>query len=97
VVLISSTSSGIGNAAVHLLADRGYRVFGTSRDPSQCSVIPGVELLGLDVRDPDSVKRCVNDVLSRAGRIDVLINNAGYALTGGQRSPAGLASFGITR
>lgn len=83
VVLISGVSSGIGNAIARLFADRGYRVFGSSRDPGRCSPISGVEMLTLDVRDPDSVRRCVSDVLSQAGNIDVLINNAGYALMGG--------------
>lgn len=83
VVLISGVSSGIGNAIAHQLADCGYGVFGTSRDPGRRPPIPGVEMLSLDVRDPDSVQRCVGEVLSRAGKIDVLVNNAGYALMGG--------------
>jgi short-subunit dehydrogenase len=82
VVLISGISSGIGNAIGHLFEKKGYRVYGTSRYASSAPKIPGIEMLSLDVRVPHSVQSCVNEVLSRAGKIDVLINNAGYALMG---------------
>lgn len=65
-----------------LLAQRGYRVFGTSRRPAQSPPVPGVELLELDVRSDESVRTCVAAVLERAGRLDVLVNNAGYELAG---------------
>lgn len=74
-VLITGASSGIGQATARLLAGAGFRVFGTSRrrHPDEA----GVEMLELDVRSDESVARCVAEVLARAGRIDVLINNAG--------------------
>jgi short-subunit dehydrogenase len=81
-VLISGASSGIGAAIATLLVERGYRVFGTSRDPGKSAQILGVEMIALDIRDQDSVQRCVGTVLDRAGSIDMLINNAGYALVG---------------
>lgn len=75
-LLITGASSGIGRATALRLAQRGWRVFGTSRNPARADV-PGVEMLALDVSDPASIRACVDEVLRRAGRIDVLINNAG--------------------
>ena len=82
VVLITGASSGIGRATAELLAGRGHRVFGGVRGPATTRPLAGVELAPLDVRDQASVKACVEEVLSRAGRIDVLINNAGVNLVG---------------
>jgi NAD(P)-dependent dehydrogenase (short-subunit alcohol dehydrogenase family) len=82
-VLITGAASGIGEAIARALAGREYRVFGTSRRPDSVERRPGIEMLALDVRDPDSVRRCIQEVIERAGAIDVLINNAGYALMGG--------------
>ena len=82
IVLITGASSGIGKAVARRLAGGEYVVFGTSRDPSGSGEIPGVKLLPLDVRSDNSVSACVQAVLDQAGGLDVLINNAGYALTG---------------
>ena len=82
VVLITGASSGIGRATAELLVGRGHRVFGGVRGPATTRPLAGVELVPLDVRDQASVKACVEEVLSRAGRIDVLINNAGVNLVG---------------
>ncbi|MFL6623812.1 MAG: oxidoreductase [Sulfurifustis sp.] len=81
-VFISGASSGIGQATAHLLAQRGYRVFGTSRRPFDRPPGAGIETMALDVRSDASVAECVAAVLARTGRIDVLINNAGYELGG---------------
>lgn len=75
VALVTGASSGIGGATAQLLAASGFRVFGTSR--AQHPDADGVEMLKLDVTSDDSVKRCVEEVLTRAGHIDVLVNNAG--------------------
>ena len=53
VVLVTGASSGNGRATAMLLAQRGYRVFGTSRQPAQSPPVPGVELLELDVRSDE--------------------------------------------
>lgn len=82
VVLITGASSGVGQATARLLSQRGYRVLGTSRNPASAEVIPAVEMLPLDVGSDDSVRACVEAVFRRAGRLDVLINNAGYELAG---------------
>ena len=82
VVLITGASSGVGQSTARLLARENYKVFGTSRNPAIAEAIPAVEMLPLDVRAGDSVRACVEAVSSRAGHIDVLINNAGYELAG---------------
>jgi NAD(P)-dependent dehydrogenase (short-subunit alcohol dehydrogenase family) len=82
VVLITGASSGVGQSTARLLSERGYRVFGSSRNPAAAEPIPGVEMLALDVRDDDSVGACVDAVTQRAGRLDILVNNAGYELAG---------------
>ena len=80
VVLITGASAGIGRATAELLAGRGYRVFGGVRAPATTSPLAGVELIPLDVRDETSIRTCVKELCRRAGRIDVLINNAGVNL-----------------
>jgi short-subunit dehydrogenase len=82
VVLITGASSGIGRATAELMAARGHRVFGGVRAPATTRPLAGVELVPVDVRDETSTKACVDEVRSRAGRIDVLINNAGVNLVG---------------
>src|SRR4030095_10848282 len=82
VVLITGASSGVGQATARRLAQRGYRVFGTSRNPAAAGSIPNVEMLPLDVRTDASVQACVEAVLRRGGGPDVLINNAGFELAG---------------
>src|SRR5262245_34089783 len=82
VVLITGASSGVGQSTARLLSQRGYRVFGTSRDPARAEPISGVELLSLDVRSDDSVQACVEAVFRRGGHLGVLSNNAGHELAG---------------
>src|SRR5438093_6251879 len=79
--LVTGASSGIGQAIALRLASRGIHVFGTARQPAQAQSAP-FEVLPLDVRSEESVEQCVELALSRAGKLDVLVNNAGYALTG---------------
>ena len=82
VVLITGASSGVGQATATLLAEKRYQVFGTSRDPDSAQSMTSVEMLALDVRSDESIVACVNAVVDAAGRIDVLVNNAGYELAG---------------
>jgi NAD(P)-dependent dehydrogenase (short-subunit alcohol dehydrogenase family) len=83
VALVTGVSSGIGRATATLLSERGFRVFGTMRKPSQTNgPLRNVEVVRLDVGDEESVRSCVRSVLDQAGRIDALVNNAGYTLIG---------------
>jgi NAD(P)-dependent dehydrogenase (short-subunit alcohol dehydrogenase family) len=82
VVLITGASSGVGQSTARLLSERGYKVFGTSRNPTAVEPISTVEMLPLDVQADDSVRACVEAVVNRGGHLDVLINNAGYELAG---------------
>lgn len=77
--LVTGASSGIGAAVAAALAQRGWRVFGTSRDPASVGErIPGVEYLRLDLTDEASIEACAN----AAGEVDVLVNNAGESQSG---------------
>jgi short-subunit dehydrogenase len=80
--MVSGVSSGIGRAVTSALAAKGFDVFGTSRNPQRIEPIPGVELVQLDVTDDGSVAGAVSAVVQRAGRIDVLVNNAGFGVFG---------------
>jgi short-subunit dehydrogenase len=82
VVLVTGASSGFGKLTATLLAERGFRVFGTSRKASG-EAQDGFEMLRLDITSDESVRNCVSTLLGKAGRIDVLVNNAGNVLTGG--------------
>ncbi|WP_346354764.1 SDR family oxidoreductase [Azotosporobacter soli] len=80
VVLITGASSGIGRAMAERLTAEGFRVYGTSRKPKMGQ--EGWTMLTLDVCEEESVQDAVREVLKDAGRIDVLINNAGYGDAG---------------
>jgi len=80
VVLVTGASSGIGKACAELLSAEDHIVYGTSRRPSTAST--GYRMLEMDVTREDSVQRAVETVLAESGNIDVVVNNAGYALAG---------------
>src|SRR4051812_26408145 len=82
VALVPGASAGIGEAAAHALAGAGFTVFGTSRRAAAGEERGGVVFLPLDVTDDASVAAVVREVLDRAGRIDVLVNNAGVGVSG---------------
>ncbi|MFM0671506.1 oxidoreductase [Paraburkholderia sediminicola] len=82
VVVITGVSSGIGRAAAEKFAKRGCRVFGTVRSIAKTAPLAGVELVEMDVRDDASVRTATHTIIDRAGRIDVLVNNAGTMLIG---------------
>jgi NAD(P)-dependent dehydrogenase (short-subunit alcohol dehydrogenase family) len=81
VVLITGASSGIGQACARHLAQRGFQVFGTSRRPQPGAEEP-FEMIPMDVTDDDSVRQGVATVLARSGRLDVVVNNAGFGFAG---------------
>ncbi|MFI7385044.1 SDR family NAD(P)-dependent oxidoreductase [Streptomyces sp. NPDC049813] len=77
--LVTGASSGIGAAVAAALVRRGYRVYGTSRDPRKVgSPVAGVTYLPLDLADDASIEACA----AAAGDVDVLINNAGESQSG---------------
>jgi len=82
VALVTGVSSGIGQEIAQLLIERGWQVFGTVRKLNEAAAIAGVKLVSMDVTDLGSVNQAVQAVLQASGRIDALVNNAGYALMG---------------
>lgn len=82
IVLITGASSGIGKAIGLRLARAGHIVFGTSRQPQLGDGHGPFDLLPMDVTVDASVSDAVAEVVKRAGRIDVLINNAGLGIQG---------------
>jgi len=84
-VLITGCSSGIGRAVAHRFAKAGWNVVATMRDPGQAGDLAGLSPVfvhALDVTDQASVRAAVDATLERFGRIDVLVNNAGFGLFG---------------
>jgi NAD(P)-dependent dehydrogenase (short-subunit alcohol dehydrogenase family) len=95
VVLITGSSTGFGRLFVDTLARKGHTVFATMRDPggrnaknaseirslAEKDSLP-IHVLELDVTDDASVERAVDAAVTKAGRIDVAINNAGYVVSG---------------
>ncbi len=79
VVLITGASKGIGRLCAERLAAQGWRVFGAARTPV---AIDNVEMIEMDVDDDASVAKGIAQVLERAGRVDALVNNAGYSMRG---------------
>lgn len=82
VVLVTGVSSGIGREIASAFAEKGFEVFGTSRNPRTTQPVAGVELIPLDVADSASVAAAVSTVVQRAGRIDIVVNNAGAGVFG---------------
>src|SRR5690606_10061023 len=79
VVLVTGASSGIGEATALKLLAAGYKVYGTSRRGAQSGQYP-FPMLVLDVTDDFSVESAIAQLLELEGRIDVLVNNAGFGV-----------------
>ena len=80
VIFITGASSGIGKATAEFLSEKGFKVYGTGRNPKRAK--RSYSLLPMDVCDTESVRKAVEGILAEEGRIDVLINNAGMGITG---------------
>jgi len=89
IALVTGASSGIGQATAERLAKAGYTVYGTSRQGRQAAQ-RGFKMLALDVTLDDSVQAAVDQVMALAGRIDLLVNNAGFGV-----APAGAEESSI--
>lgn len=79
IAVVTGGSSGIGRATAQSLLNRGCTVYELSRrdNPAQ-----GVYHLTADITDEQQVRAAVSEIISREGRIDILINNAGYGISG---------------
>lgn len=84
VVLITGCSSGIGKALAREFARQGHRVLATARSPESLEDLKGekIRTARLDVTDPASIESVVKGAMNLVGPIDIVVNNAGYALIG---------------
>ena len=89
IALVTGAASGIGQATAELLAKTGYKVYGTSRRGGDASR-RSFEMLPLDVTSDESVDAAVRQLMQREGRIDLLVNNAGFGV-----APAGAEESSI--
>jgi NAD(P)-dependent dehydrogenase (short-subunit alcohol dehydrogenase family) len=83
IALVTGASSGIGKATATRLSEAGFKVYGSSRRGTDGSK-KGYEMLALDVTSDASVQAAVAEVIAQEGRIDLLVNNAGFGV-----APAG--------
>ncbi|MFY0674031.1 MAG: SDR family oxidoreductase [Bacteroidia bacterium] len=84
-VLITGSSTGIGRAAAIKFQNEGWNVIATMRSPEneeELGKLDNVLLTRLDVQDHDSITNAVTDGIAKFGKIDVVLNNAGYGLMG---------------
>jgi Short-chain alcohol dehydrogenase of unknown specificity len=85
VILITGASSGIGRETAKLFQTKNWRVAATMRSPEKAEDlqrIADIETFRLDVTDAESIRRAISEVLEKFGRIDAVLNNAGYAVVG---------------
>lgn len=81
VVLITGGSSGIGKSVGEFLTQKGFKVYGTSRNPENYSDSK-FKILRLIVNDNSTIKHTVDEIIKIEGKLDILINNAGAGITG---------------
>jgi NAD(P)-dependent dehydrogenase (short-subunit alcohol dehydrogenase family) len=81
VVLVTGGTSGIGKAIAGHLHEKGFNVYGAARRPEVAQGSP-FPVLKLDVDSDESVAQCMSRLIASAGKIDILINNAGFGIAG---------------
>lgn len=77
--IVTGGTSGLGLAAAQTLAEKGLRVYALSRHGAP---VPGVTSLACDITDADAVERTIASIEAEAGRIDLVVNNAGFGISG---------------
>lgn len=84
IILVTGASSGIGYEAARMLAEKGHTVYGAARRTERMEPLRqyGVTPAALDVTSDDSAREAVEYIMQKEGRIDVLVNNAGYGEMG---------------
>ena len=84
IILVTGASGGIGRATCEMLIKEGHKVYGGARTLEKISDLKkiGVVPIKLDVTDEESCKNCIDTIITNDGKIDVLINNAGYGSYG---------------
>ncbi len=84
-IVITGSSSGIGKATAKYFAEKGWKVAATMRKPeneTELNQLENVSLYALDVTDEASIAAATEQILSDFGTVDVVLNNAGYAVAG---------------
>ncbi len=84
IVLVTGASAGIGAATVKMLLEHGHTVYAAARRVERMTELEslGAKLLGMDVTDDEAIQRGVQQIINAEGRIDALVNNAGYGSYG---------------
>ncbi len=82
IAIVTGASSGIGAATAELLANSGYKVYGTSRKVAQAAQ-RSYQMIALDVNSEESIEAALKEVVRIEGRIDLLVNNAGFGVAPG--------------
>jgi len=80
VVLITGASSGMGKLTAEFLSQNGYTVYAGTRDENASSDDSSLKSIYIDVTKTDSINNAVDTIVKNEGKIDVLVNNAGYGL-----------------
>ncbi len=82
IAIVTGASSGIGEATAELLANSGYKVYGTSRKGAQVTQ-RSYQMIALDVNSEESIEAAIKDIIKIEGRIDLVVNNAGFGVAPG--------------
>ncbi len=82
VIVVTGASSGLGQSTANYLAQKGFKVFGSCRNPQKYPKPEHYSLLALDLNNPETIDSFRAAVLEAAGRVDAVVNNAGVGITG---------------